>query len=425
MIASVAADRPIVPARRILKNDLAWRTSHLRPLGTRDQDAVIGLLQCWYHRRPWIPPAGLDWKLFWDYLERLNLSGLMGALSWNDLIGHSELSQLSLTRYFSNKLHHAHALQILARVQRAAQRFNLRIRVLKGPALVQQGYLDDGVRAFSDIDLLAGSHRDVSVLAKSLSYDIDKPWDRLGWISKLAESECVKLHVDGWELEFRYPLEAPAEPMFQMLARWQDDLVCIPGDIRQMLDPQPGIHLVFLIQHMAVHHLFSRFFWFMDLAVLYRQSRDRIDLEQVQRALYTIGLANAAAVCSDFCRKFIDENFPRFEPRRPAWNMACMRQLAQPRDIITGRYGIYHTGYKRWLSLLVYGPLSFLLVADPKIPGIPRGGFGVFWTLHRFRNALGFKKPIGWLDSLVGGGLSAILMPLARLVGWMIVRSKK
>jgi hypothetical protein len=171
---------------------------------------------------------------------------------------------------------------------------------------------------------------------------------------------------------------------------------------------------------MAVHHLLSRFFWFLDLAVLVRNNH-RINYEMVESELQRLGLNNAALVVSRFCRKYIDPDFPVLTTLIPSWNVPMISQLADPVNIASGRFGIYHQDLRRRIFAYFMGATSFYIIADP---GGKEFGFGTTWTLNRFRNSFGVKKPIPWIDFLLRPMILFALSPIARLLSYMACRGK-
>ena len=181
-----------------------------------------------------------------------------------------------------------------------------------------------------------------------------------------------------------------------------------------------SLHLVFLIQHMAVHHLFSRFFWFLDLAVLARNNA-RIDYGVVRSELQRLGLNNAALVAAQFCRKYIDPDFPVFTQVKPSWNYSMITQLAAPKNIADGRFGIYHQKFKQKAFGYITGLVSFYIIADPVGQWF---GFGTNWTLNRYRNSLGIKKPIRFLDLIFRPVFALVLLPIARILSYITCRGK-
>jgi len=366
----------------------------------------------WYHEEQFCFSGSCNWKVLWEYIDRNGLGGVLGSVVIDELCEVPEdIVQLSTHRYFSNQMHFEQALNCCRELAQAASKLKIPVRVLKGPALALQGYVDTGTRSFSDIDVFVDSAESVQRLRVALAGSGYSSPDSQNIIEKLGESETAKFFLNNWELEFRYPLEPPGEPMFEILSHHSSVLLRVPQESDDVLRPDPSLHLVFLIQHMAVHHLFSRFFWFLDLAVLIRNCREQIDFILVEEELKRLGLINVAAVAADFCRKYIDPDFPRLGHSVLAWNNRIMVCFADPVNIARGRFGIYHKKYShKFLGYLV-GVVSFYLIADPDKKRF--FGFATNWTLNRFRNSFGFDKPIVWVDFLLKPVIALLLVPLA------------
>ena len=399
----------------------SWKTSHLPDLTDHELQGLLDLMYAWYHNERFTFSSQCDWPNLWEYIDRNGLGGVLGSAVLDGICQiPEEFSQRSIHRYFSNQIHFEQTRKCCHAVGEAAQELNIPIRILKGPAIVHQGYVDTGVRSFSDIDVFTDSLENVHRLCEKLQGSLHKSFAKQNVLERMGESETISFLFNNWELEFRYPLDPPGEPMFELLCRQKNTLLKVPRLADDILEPDAAIHLVFLIQHMAVHHLFSRFFWFLDLAVLVRNNA-RIDHKMVENELQHLGLNNAALVASQFCRKYINPNFPVFTKLIPSWNYSIMTQLADPIHIASGRFGIYHQNFLRRVYAYLIGATSFYIIADP---GGKEFGFGTIWTLNRFRNSFGVKKPIPWVDFLLRPIIAFMLLPIARILSYLTCRGR-
>lgn len=377
---------------------------------------LLDIIHCWYNQEELHVSKKCNWPVLWEYIDRHGLSGMAGALVLDDLASFpEEINQAATHRYFSNQLYYEQAIRCCSMVQEAARKLNIPVIALKGPAIVFQGYKDQGTRSFCDIDLFSNCLESVHQLRNELCSPLIKASANQSCLEKLGESECVSFQLKNWELEFRYPLDPPGEPMFEVLAGNSATLFKVPEQPEDIINPDPSVHLVFLLQHMAIHHLFSRFFWFLDLAVLVREQHTHIDFEFVERELDRIGQRNCMAVASSFCRKYIDPDFPIISPKLPAWNYAMMNQFVDPKYIANGRFGIYHKNLWDRILGYIYGLPGFYLIEDPKRPFYSLG-FGTTWTLNRLKNSLGLRYSSRVMDFLSGSIIRMGLYPFARLV---------
>lgn len=390
----------------------SWRTSHLPNLQVCETQGILDLMHGWFQDSDFSFSNRCNWPVLWEYIDRNGLGGVLGSSVLDGLCDIPEqFSQMAEHRYFSSQLHYEQALRCCKALTAAAIKLEIPLRILKGPALVHQGYVDTGTRYFSDIDVFTDSWANILKLSEELGGIENKSSEQQGLVARLGESDCYSFYLDNWELEFRYPLDPPGEPMFELLSFYQDSLLTVPGSVEDLLEPDPSLHLVFLIQHMAVHHLFSRFFWFLDLAVLVRNRQESIDFKLVGDELQRLGLSNVAGVASSFCQEHIAPDFPLLRTTLPAWNVKMMKCFAAPDNIANGRFGIYHEKLRDKIYAYLVGMVSFYLVADP---GKKRGfGFATNWTLNRFRNSFGVKKPIRLVDFLLRPVLAMVLMPVA------------
>ncbi len=400
----------------------SWRTSHLPELPKRELQVLLDIPSCWYNQQKLPIPKDCDWPILWEYIDRHGLSGIAGSLALDDLADFpKEIDQAATHRYFSNQLYYEQAVRCCSMVQEAAQKHNIPVTAMKGPAISFQGYKDNGTRSFCDIDLFSDKLASIQTIREELQSPLIKASANQNPLEKLGESECLSFRLENWELEFRYPFDPPAnpiEPMFDVLTGNKEQLLQIPTKPNDIIDPDPSTHLIFIIQHMAVHHLFSRFFWFLDLAVLIREQVDRMDFQKIEKELDRIGQRNAAAVATAFCKKHIDPHIPCFTPKLPAWNYPIMNRCANPRDIANGRFGIYHKNTWRKILGYLYGIIGFYIIEDPVRAFFPLG-FGTRWTLHRMKNSLGITGTKTALNFLTGTSTRLVLYPIARLTSWL------
>ncbi len=394
----------------------SWQTSHLPRLEPEDRQVLLDFMYSWFHQKEYEPPQKCNWPLLWEYLDRHGLGGVTGSLCLDDLCElPPEMEAHATRKYFTNHLFYEQAKECLKKTQKAAQNLKIPAIVLKGPALISQGYNDPGSRQFTDIDVFTDSLDSFYLLHKAVGATPLKASSTQGWFGKVEELEYASFALDGWEHEFRYPLDPPGEPMLDLLLGNKEKLQSIPTTIEDILNPDPSVHLVFLIQHMSVNHLFSRFFWFLDLAVLMRNARDRIDLEWVEFELDRIGQTNAAAVASDFCRKYIDPEYPVFAKKMSAWNYSTMQNLAVPENIFNGRFGTHHKN--RWDKFLgyFYGMVTYYLIEDPKKKTFSIG-FGTLWTMYRLKRSFSIRFDHPLAGIIIGSFIGSIAYPLARFV---------
>jgi hypothetical protein len=390
----------------------SWKTSHLGPLSGKETDFLLELMYSSYHQSRVEAGPGYNWPLLWEYVDRQGLGGILGGLCLDELIElPGPVEQHATHRYFSTQMHYAQAERCCMAIQEAAVGLDLPVTVLKGPALVHQAYADKGVRQFSDIDLFAGCLDDVKKLCGVLGAKEIKSFEKQGYLHRLGESECCGYQLDNWELEFRYPVSPAGEPMFDLLNYHRDALIQVPRGEFAILEPDPELHLVFLIQHMAIHHLLSRFFWFYDIAVFLR-GHPGLDLEKVERELVRFGQLNVACVVTEFCHNHIDSSLPMLKPLKRGWNLPAMQSFAEPVHIVSGKYGIYHKRLSAKIFAYLVGVVSFYLVADSG-GGASAVFSGTRWTCCRIAQSLGLKRTMRPFCIISAPFIAAALLPLS------------
>ncbi len=402
----------------------SWKTSHLPELSSDEVQVMLDVMHGWYHDVEPNLPNTCNWEVLWEYLDRHGLGGITGSLCLDGLLQlPSEIEEQATHRYLGNQLLFEQASDCLQTIQKAAFDNDIPVMVLKGPAVIHQGYEDPGTRYFSDIDMFTDSKESFFRLCEMTGASILNNTDDHNWFGRAGESDGASFGLDGFEVEFRWPQSPASDPMFDLLATHKSILQQVPQELDSLISPNPSLHLVFLIQHMAVHHLFSRFFWFLDLAVLFRKCRAEMDMDWIEDELARTGQLNAASVVSQFCRKHIDPKFPLFKAILPAWNYEKMSIIAEPSHIANGTFGIYHQhAWDKFLSYF-YSMMSFYLVEDPKNK-LFSIGYGNFWIMLRLKRMVGIRSyhlVPGIIMSLLIG---AFTFPVSRLVALFIKPTK-
>jgi hypothetical protein len=389
-------------------------TSQLRRLSALELSALVGVMPAWLHRRKWIPPEGGDKNLLWKYIDSHGLGGAMGGLATAGLVADEEITPRALDRYLSNSLHYESARRTCGRIARTANELGVPVLNLKGPALAAQAYGDTGIRAFSDIDLWTNSRSGLLRLLHALDSRIVQDNDLLGAVRRTRSPGNIQATVDRWEIEARYPTARPSDPMLELLYKlgpehWREEEGWLTA-------PDPSMHLLILVYHMAWYHYFSRFIWFLDVATLVSRRRDEIDLDWVQFQARQLNTVNVLGIVSLFCRQHIDEEFPRFPLDTTAWNFPFLYLTVDTSVIAAERFSLNQRHLYYLVRTLWYRINRLFLLSDP-----PKG-------------RLLDSRPLYWLTSSIVWGLRGpgrimfaffrvlallLLYPAARLTGWI------
>jgi hypothetical protein len=372
-------------------------------------------MPAWLHRRKWIPPDGCDKDLLWNFIDSQGLGGALGGLASAGLVADEEISPRALNRYLSNSLHFESARRTCGRIARTANELSVPVLNLKGPALAAQAYGDTGIRAFGDIDLWTNSRSGLLRLLRALDSQIVQDNDLLGPIRRSRSPGAILATVDRWEIEARYPTARPTDPMLELLfelgpEHWREE------EGWPLAVPDPSMHLLILVYHMAWYHYFSRFIWFLDVATLVSRRRDEIDLDWVQFQARRLNTVNVLGMVALFCRQHIDEEFPRFPIDTTAWNFRFLNLTVDTSVIASERFSSNPRRLYSLVRVLWYRLNRLFLLSDP----------------HKGR--LRDSRPLYWLTSALFWGLHGtgrtmfavlrlpawlLFYPAARLTGWI------
>jgi hypothetical protein len=388
----------------------SWETSHLRRLCRTELDTVVGVMPAWLHHRQWLPPAGANDGLLWEFIERHGLGGALGALVADGLVPPGELADLAIDRYLSNSVHCERAQHTCRKILAAAKEVGLPVLNLKGPVLAGQAYGDTGIRAFSDIDLWTVSRTGIFKLLDALDARVTEDSDLGGPLRRIRAPGAVLATLDGWEIEIRYPTPEPTDPMLQLLAEFHSS--CWPPDDGWLAAPDPSRHLLVLLLHMSWYHYYSRFVWFLDLAALVSRRRAEIDFDWILHETRRLHAANLLGVAARFCRQHIDPSFPEFPLDQAAWNYGFLSRTADADTIASGRFSLHQRNIVSLSRILWFRVLRHILLSDPpprSLADSPPGRWIVATIAWSFR-LTGHR-----LKTVIGRLASLVLFPAARM----------
>jgi hypothetical protein len=132
-----------------LKN---WQTSHFPDLQEYEQQGLLDLMHAWYHHEGFTFSKRCNWPILWEYIDRHGIGGLLGSAVLEGICHiPEEFSRMASHRYFSFQMHFEQARKCCSAVGKAAQELNIPVRILKGPAIVHQGYVETGQHLLLEI----------------------------------------------------------------------------------------------------------------------------------------------------------------------------------------------------------------------------------------------------------------------------------
>ena len=387
---------------------------HLHRLSASELGALVDVMPAWLHHRKWVPPEGCDKDLLWEFIECHGLGGALGGLAAAGLIPDVEIATRALDRYLSNSLHFEHAQRTCARIARTASELGIQILNLKGPGLAGQAYGDTGIRSFSDIDLWTNSRSGLLRLLHALDSQIVQDNDLQGTVRRTRSPGDIQAIVDRWDIEARYPIARPTDPMLELLFELGPEHLC--EEEGRLTIPNPSAHLLILLFHMSWYHYFSRFIWFLDIATLVSRRRNEINLDWVQFHARRLNTANVLGIVALFCRQHIDEAFPSFPLNTTAWNFRFLSLTVDTSVIASERFSSQQDRLASLARVLWLRIHRHFLLSDPS------------------PESLLDSRPLYWLTATIVWGLRRtgrtmfvffrllallLLYPAARLTDWI------
>jgi hypothetical protein len=328
------------------------------------RQAVLQLVQCFLHEKPFLIEDTLDVNHFWKSLEEHGLGGLAGKMAMQGQINNTNLKQLAEARYMSNLLNNERVNRVVNRVADICIKENISVSMLKGPALMQQAYRDQGLRGFGDIDLFFESRADLLKITKSLPLQKHHDKGRSSLMHRLRNPGKLDIVVDGIEIEMMNVPSLPTDGM-QNTLQWNHPYE-VPDSEDSIYNPDPSFHFVFLVLHMLINHLCARLIWFVDLIILYREQQSRINWSWVEQEFERLQMKNVASAIIRFCQQILDPDFHTFKSSQTAWNTPFVDYMLQPDTILSRRLGIQYASHQRKRLLALLNTAGFYLNGDPQ-----------------------------------------------------------
>ena len=400
--------------------------SHLPKLKPDELAFLLGLLASPAGKAPPAFPAKADAALLWEYFERHGVGGVLGFYA--DRIPNlpPALAEAARHRYWSNCLHSQQALQTCLAIVEAARRAGVTVFFVKGPALVDQGYGDGGLRGFSDLDLFTGSASEARRLAEACGARVLIDSEQQNAYQEIRDSGRLVVEVNSRPVEIRFPVAGWDGPLFDLFPNGR--LPELVWTAKGLPVPNAEWHFLFLLHHLMLHHFFGRFIWLLDLAVLARRERANLNWEKIIAESERLALREGLVAAANFCRQHLDPEFPEIPPlAHPAWNRQFIRHLVEPQVIATAEKNKQHVSAVRRGWVVLHGLASYFLMADVPRTGRPWNGPGGRWTIARGRCVLA-RRWRGRLGSWLAGCLSTLagglIYALARSLAWVSVRQK-
>ncbi len=266
---------------------------------TPEEELLISLCRSLQERN--IPEPGCD--INWDYFVSIaNENGVL-ALSLHNLqqSGHSSrMPLLTLetmqTGYYKSLVRNAFLYDNLREIAALAATGNIDFVLLKGIALEKAVYGNRGLRQMNDIDILV-RREDAIPLRKLL---LANGFRSMPMMSPLHEKilpsygkHLPEMEKGGVAAEIHFRLFDLND--LTLTGRFIDSSAAIPGEASRILFPDPLMHFLYLVKHLALHERNgnSQLRLYADLAILISAYPDRILIPELFELAGQAGISRA------------------------------------------------------------------------------------------------------------------------------------
>lgn len=363
-----------------------------------NMNVLFEIPQCWKNQLAWplrLTP-GID---VWPALEMHGLGGIAGHGIVQGLFQTGAMDHGARSRYYTNLLRHEKSVRLCVALTEAARTEGIGLSVLKGPALTTQAYGDGGLRGYGDVDLFVRTRNDALRLLARLGCHTIVEKDIHGLSSRIREPGKVGAEYGGVTLEVMYPVAAPADPMQALLCRHADSILRVPDGLPGLLDPDPNLHFMFLVMHMAINHMCSRLIWYWDLVMFAEAQSKRLDADWLARELQVFQILGVASAVGAVCKRHWNAVLPLPAPKK-GWNQPFLSYATRPSVILDRKLDLWSASRLRKLLLRTLYAAGLYLMCDPQARGAPYAADD--YAAARLRHALGIgRSPLKRLTSYV------------------------
>lgn len=393
-----------------------WNVSQLRDLGCEEREAFLDLPRAWMERRFWRPGPSCDLHRIWRYCDSHGIGGMLGNLAMSNLAEAGPMQEVLEKRYLSNSLHHERSMQVCGAIARIARTRAIPVLLLKGPALIAQAYGDSGVRGYGDFDLFTHSRAQARELIDAFSPGGETTEEYRSFLKRMQNPGKIHLVFEGRSLEISYPVAPYVDSLQDYLYANGDRAFRVAEGADALLNPDPSLHFVYLILHMATNHFCARYIWFLDLVVLAKAKRKELDLSRIAGDLEGHEMLATASRISSYCREYLDPDFPVIESRRRGLHHAFQQKMLGQETLVESRMSLHHNSF--WHRLHVYAAYSttFYLLGD-----LPSTRLALPWTATKRSTArflYGLRLRGRVLHRVMEVLVLLTMFPFSRLVAW-------
>ena len=268
------------------------------------------------------------------------VDGLAGALVSTGTPFPEDIGNRAFASYCTNTVRYQQASLVCRQVRDAAQANAIPLSFVKGPALAS-AYGDDGVRGFGDIDVLVRNGDDALRLAALCGFAIPPGAQEIPSSigRRLRNVGRIEVTADAFTIELTSGNLPAHEALHSLYRHWPERYLLPAKDSEPFPIPDVEAHLLFLLQHLALHWG-SRLIWLIDFAVLMRR-RD-FDSDWLEYAAEKIEMRRLLRAVTGFCRHHLDESIAELGRGPVGWKDGLFLNLISPEGLVTGSFHKYN-----------------------------------------------------------------------------------
>ena len=378
-------------------------------------EQLFSLVRAWLRGDSEWRPSGERHARLWALARRHGLDGMAGALAARGADVPDIFREQGLEVYCTNALRFRRAQALCVEIRAAARQAGLPLSFVKGPALAP-AYGDDGVRGFGDIDVLVPDGAAGRKLEDLCGLEVvagaeDVPrffWRRARSIGRVL---AVGTH---FEVEFTEGTEPGNEPLHMLFQEWRDDFLLPPESGDPFPVPAPHAHLLFLLQHVALHWL-NRLIWLVDLGVAMRAGP--FDADRLEHAAARLEMRKLLRAATGFCRRHFDETLPELGRGRTGWKDGLFLSMIAPETFARTILFKYKNTFISRITDGILVALQHVLITDLERPSMSNRHRAPAWTVAKLQYLLAPGGPrLEWILAFAAPLLYVWMVTLVCLV---------
>ncbi|MCP4221042.1 MAG: nucleotidyltransferase family protein [bacterium] len=281
------------------KKIIRKKNARVPRLSAREETFIYDICLWGLGKKTDLPKSeGLREDVLFNYLRLNGCGGLFHKfLEASDYEVSDEYREYYRDEFLTILMKNTLYLKVARRVDEIAVACSIKYVMVKGTAMIESVYNENGVRPLSDIDLIVESREEALQLISQLKGEPVSEDDSFSRRYKTYDRMVCPVHdkaSDRWvEVEVHFPVKdsifAMSELFFNIVGPLFRDAERVGG----ISIPSPTMHFLVLFLHLVHHHIGARLIWNYDIASLVETYGENLDWDVIIRECRELDFGDA------------------------------------------------------------------------------------------------------------------------------------